>query len=237
MRILPVLIIAALVLFGIKAEQLVRGVWDSGVASAFAQAKPKEAASQSKKTTEPDDKTRKAAAASDGKGAPAEKSAKTAAANPQDGGKAQAPGRAIVPGRLTRAEVEVLQQLSERREALQTRSRGLDLREKVLAATEKRIDEKISSLKTLEGRIEKLLRQHDDETERQLKSLVKVYEAMKPKDAARIFEQLEMDILLDVTERMKETKMAPVLAAMDPEKAKSLTVELATRRRLPENGG
>ena len=49
-------------------------------------------------------------------------------------------------------------------------------------------------------------------------------------------EQLDMDILLDVTERMREQKMAPVLAAMDPEKAKSLTVELATRRRLPETG-
>ena len=79
-----------------------------------------------------------------------------------------------------------------------------------------------------------MLRQFDKEEEAQIKSLVKVYENMKPKDAARIFNRLEMDILLDVVERMKEKKMAPVLAQMSPEKAEALTVELATRRQLPE---
>jgi flagellar motility protein MotE (MotC chaperone) len=111
------------------------------------------------------------------------------------------------------------------------------MREKILQATEKRIDGKIGELKKLETRIKKLLLQHDKETEEQLKSLVKVYESMKPKDAARIFEELEMEILLNVTERMKEVKMAKVLAAMSPAKAKTLTVKLATRRRLPKTGG
>jgi flagellar motility protein MotE (MotC chaperone) len=55
---------------------------------------------------------------------------------------------------------------------------------------------------------------------------------MKPKDAARIFEQLEMPILLDVIERMKERKAAPVIADMNPEKAKKLTIEMFKRRRL-----
>jgi flagellar motility protein MotE (MotC chaperone) len=35
---------------------------------------------------------------------------------------------------------------------------------------------------------------------------------------------------------MQEMKMAPILAAMDPERAKKLTVELATRRALPDTG-
>jgi flagellar motility protein MotE (MotC chaperone) len=61
---------------------------------------------------------------------------------------------------------------------------------------------------------------------------VKIYETMKPKDAAPIFEQLEMAILLDVIERMKEAKVAPIIAAMDPQKAKSLTTDLVKRRRL-----
>jgi len=70
-----------------------------------------------------------------------------------------------------------------------------------------------------------------------MKSLVKVYESMKPKDAARIFERLEMDILIDVTVRMKEVKMAAVLAKMESEKARELTVRLANLRKFPENGG
>jgi flagellar motility protein MotE (MotC chaperone) len=59
---------------------------------------------------------------------------------------------------------------------------------------------------------------------------------MKPKSAARIFEELDLDVLLPVIERMKERKIAPILAKMNAEKAKTITTELAQRRRLPENG-
>ena len=58
-------------------------------------------------------------------------------------------------------------------------------------------------------------------------SLVKIYEKMKPKDAAQVFERLEMPVLLKVIERMKEAKTAPILAAMDPGKAKAVTVAIA----------
>ncbi len=70
-----------------------------------------------------------------------------------------------------------------------------------------------------------------------MKSLVKIYENMKSKDAARILEELDMDILLELAERMREAKMAPILAQMDLNKAKAITVELATRRQLPAAGG
>jgi flagellar motility protein MotE (MotC chaperone) len=66
-----------------------------------------------------------------------------------------------------------------------------------------------------------------------MESLVKIYESMKPKDAARIFEALELPILLDVMERMREAKSAPILAAMDPMKAKEVTSSLAERRTIP----
>jgi flagellar motility protein MotE (MotC chaperone) len=65
---------------------------------------------------------------------------------------------------------------------------------------------------------------------------------MKPKDAARIFEELEMDTLLPVTERMNERKLAPVMAEMNPAKAKDITEQLATLRQVvsskrPPGGG
>jgi flagellar motility protein MotE (MotC chaperone) len=42
-----------------------------------------------------------------------------------------------------------------------------------------------------------------------------------------------MDILLEVVARMKERKVAPVLALMSPTKAKEVTFELAQRQQLP----
>ena len=96
---------------------------------------------------------------------------------------------------------------------------------------------RISELKKIERRIEALLKKHDEQEEAQLSSLVKMYESMKPKSAAKIFEQLDMDVLISVAERMKERKMADILSAMDAASAKALTIELATRRSLPETGG
>ena len=78
-----------------------------------------------------------------------------------------------------------------------------------------------------------MIEQRDEKQEAQLRSLVKIYENMKPKEAARIFEGLDMTILLEVIDRMKERKSAPILARMDPDKAKEVTVELADRHKLP----
>lgn len=138
---------------------------------------------------------------------------------------------------FTRAEVELLQQLSERRAELDRRERDVELRDNLLRATEKRIEEKIAELKKIEGRIDALLKKHDEQEEQRLQSVVKIYETMKPKDAAKVMERLDMPILLDVAERMKTAKMAAIMAEMDTTRARAVTTELATRRRLPTTGG
>ena len=138
---------------------------------------------------------------------------------------------------FTRAEVELLQQLSERRAELDKREKDIELRDNLLRATEKRIEEKIAELKKIEGRIDALLKKHDEQEEQRLQSVVKIYETMKPKDAAKVMERLDMPILLDVAERMKTAKMAAIMAEMDTSRARAVTTELATRRRLPTTGG
>jgi flagellar motility protein MotE (MotC chaperone) len=60
---------------------------------------------------------------------------------------------------------------------------------------------------------------------------------MRPRDAATIFNDLEMPVLLQVVDRMKEAKAAPVLAAMQPDKARDLTAKLAQLRTQRDNPG
>ena len=134
---------------------------------------------------------------------------------------------------LTKAEINLLRGLSRRREELDLLEKRLEERSYMLTVAEKRVDEKVGELKTLQSTIESLLIQHNEQEQQQLRSLVKIYEVMKPKDASKVFEQLEMPILLDVIERMKERLAAPILAQMSPKRAKEVTVELAQRRRLP----
>jgi len=130
-------------------------------------------------------------------------------------------------------EMAVLQSLATRRGELDAREAQIAEREALLAAAEKRMDEKTAELKALQDSIQGLVGQHDEQEREKFKSLVKIYENMKPKDAAKIFEELEMDVLLEVVGRMREQKVAPILAQMQPTKAKDVTFELAQRRQLP----
>lgn len=137
------------------------------------------------------------------------------------------------PTTFTRAEIDLLANLAQRRDQIEQRGREIDLRESLLGAAEKRLDDRIAELKKLEASIKQIVQQYDKQEEQNLQGLVKVYENMKPKDAARIFEKLEPNILLGVVERMKEAKLALVLADMAPATAQDLTVRLATRKQIP----
>jgi len=137
------------------------------------------------------------------------------------------------PGLVTDSELEILQKLVDRRGKLKAQEQKLDTRERLLMATEKRINAKLEKLKLMQATISNLLTKHEKQKEKKMKSIVKIYEKMKPGDAARIFEELDMAILLDVVERMKEAKTAPIMAKMTPGKAKLLTAELTQRRSLP----
>ena len=140
------------------------------------------------------------------------------------------------PTLFTDNEIKVLQQLAERRDLIEARAEELRIREGLLGAAEKRIDKKILEMRRLELAIKKLIKTHDRQEDLKMQSLVKIYEAMKPKDAARIFGELDINTLLMVAERMKERKLAPIMAQMNPERAKEMTVELTRIRNLPDAG-
>ena len=140
------------------------------------------------------------------------------------------------PPTFTQNEIDVLQKLSVRREALDNRQKDLDLRENLVKAAEARIDKKIAEMKELQSNIEGMLKQVDRQDEEKLKSLVKIYENMKPKDAANILSTLELPVQLGVLGHMKEAKVAPILSAMDIQQAKLVTDAMAARRAAKAEG-
>ena len=141
------------------------------------------------------------------------------------------------PGSLTQTEIDLLQKLSARREAIEKRERELDMRETLAKAAESRLVAKAAELDQVQKRIEDLMKQHDEKQSEKLDSLVSIYEKMKPADAARILEGLEMNILIDVLSRMKVLRSSPILASMDPAKAREVTAKLAEREQPLQAGG
>lgn len=134
----------------------------------------------------------------------------------------------------TEASKDLTDDIAKRRVDLDRREKELQTKEALLKAGQQELEHKFEELTALRGEIEKLLKTQSDEENSRVASLVKVYEGMKPADAARIFNTLDIDILVSVMSRMSERKLSPVLAAMDPERAKTITIMLAQEKQLPQ---
>jgi flagellar motility protein MotE (MotC chaperone) len=140
----------------------------------------------------------------------------------------------IEPGHIASAgERAVLESLRERNQQLNARSRELDMRESLVKAAEKRLEAKVTELKDTESRVNSAIGTRDKAEAARFASIVSMYESMKPKDAARIFDRLDLGILVDVTTKINPRKMSDILAQMSPESAERLTVELANRAGGP----
>jgi flagellar motility protein MotE (MotC chaperone) len=131
----------------------------------------------------------------------------------------------------TAEEIDLLQNLTKRRDALDAQEKDLTLKSKILEATEQRINGKLEEMKVLQAELAKVIAQYNQHQNDEIKSLVKIYENMKPGDAAAIFNELDMTILLEVIDKMSERKVAPILAGMDTKRARDVTQELAELRR------
>jgi flagellar motility protein MotE (MotC chaperone) len=132
------------------------------------------------------------------------------------------------------AERAILERLQERRQEIEARARELEIRDGLMKAAEKRIEARVSELKDLEGRVNTALQKKDDADAGRFKGLVAMYENMKPRDAAKIFDRLDLTILVQVTTQINPRKMSDILGQMSPEAAERLTVELATRASSTE---
>lgn len=152
----------------------------------------------------------------------------------EKGANLEAASTPIIMGLPDSQEMEIITQLRRRREELEMKNQQLDLQEQLLSSTEKRIDDKILQLQQLEDQIKGHLRLFEERENEQLASIVKVYETMKPKEAAPRFEVLALQTQLDLVTRMKPSKVAALMEKMSPERASALTTELATRAQPPQ---
>lgn len=134
------------------------------------------------------------------------------------------PGKINSPG-----ERAILGRLEERRKQLEERNRELDMRESLIRAAEKRLEAKVNELKDVEARIKAATGIRDKTEADRFKGIITMYENMKAKDAARIFDRLDLKVLVEVSTAMKPRSMSEILAQMSPDSAERLTVELAKR--------
>src|SRR5437588_4861276 len=130
---------------------------------------------------------------------------------------------------LSAGERAVLESLQQRRQELETRAREMEVRESLLKAAEKRIEQRLQELKELETRLTGITNKKDEAEAAKFKSFVSMYENMKAKDAAKVFDRLNMRVLLEVVNAMNPRRMADILGQMTPDVVERLTIEIASR--------
>ena len=129
------------------------------------------------------------------------------------------------------SERAILERLQDRRNELDARARELEMRENLLKSAEKKLETQGTEQKAAAAADPKggPTKSKDEVAEARFKSVITMYENMKPKDAAKIFDRLDIRVLIEVASTMKPQIMSAILASMSPEAAERLTVEMATR--------
>jgi len=133
------------------------------------------------------------------------------------------------PRQPSPGERAVLERLQDRRQELDARGREIEIRENLLKAMEKRLEARAAEIKEIEGRITAAEKRKEEGETAKLKNLVTMYENMKAKEAAKIFDRLDMKVLIEVASQIAARRMSDIMAQMTPEAAERLTIELANR--------
>jgi flagellar motility protein MotE (MotC chaperone) len=130
---------------------------------------------------------------------------------------------------LSPAELQILQSLGARRGQLDQREADFSTQLALLAAAEAKLDAKVKTLNGIKSDIQGLLKAGDEQEAAEVARMVKVFESMKPKDAAPRMVLLEDSVRLPIAAKMKEKSLGLILAQMPPAEAKKLTESLANR--------
>ncbi|QBX37040.1 hypothetical protein E4M02_03570 [Brevundimonas sp. S30B] len=130
---------------------------------------------------------------------------------------------------LSPAELRVLQSLSKRREDLDARDTDFATMLPLMASAEQKLDAKLQAMEALKAEMQGLLGQVDEREKAEIDRLVQVYSAMRPKEAAAVFNTLNDSVRLPVAAAMRPRSLAAVMAQMPPAAARELTEKLARR--------
>jgi flagellar motility protein MotE (MotC chaperone) len=130
---------------------------------------------------------------------------------------------------ISPAELRVISSLGDRRKELDARDADFATMLPLLAAAEQKLAEQTAELEKVKGEVEGLLGQVDERAKAETDRLVAVYSAMRPREAAAVFSQLDDSVLLPVAAAMRPRTLAAILAQMPPAQARLLTEKLAAR--------
>ena len=131
-------------------------------------------------------------------------------------------------------EIKLLQELDIRRIELERREQALRVREKLADLAEVELKDRIEKMNELQGQLTVLLKNLSNKEEGELMQLAKIYEEMRPQNAAIVLNKLDDNIVFDLFKRMNKKDTAKIMEKMEPIKARRISKMLAEKSDLPQ---
>jgi flagellar motility protein MotE (MotC chaperone) len=131
------------------------------------------------------------------------------------------------PGRQAGCDPRLLRAIEERSRQLDARSSDLADRARMLEVIEARAAEQVQALEAQRRALQSTLGGVEESAEAEIERLVKIYESMNPKEAARIFDAMPVEVAAGFMRRMSESKSALVMARLEAERAYAITLAIA----------
>ena len=124
----------------------------------------------------------------------------------------------------TRLGASLDREMARRDQADSERTRQLQMREQVVRAAEQRLG---SNLKEEQQQERKTRSSVNGDDRDEYDQLARIFQSMKPSKAATVFEELSLDVQLQVARRMRERQTGQIMADMAPAAAARLSMALA----------
>lgn len=251
-RLLPMMIISAAMLLTVRVSHLFNGrhlealqIGGQSVEASPTQPektplpKPEETKKEEKKEEKTDEKkepsadTKKEEKNEDKKtGGKEEKEVKKEENGDKKNDEKEKKDKDFDPLNMTPKEAELFSELAKRRKGIQQKEEQIKTSQATVALVEKKMGDKIKELKSLEEKINAHIKNYDEQAEKNMLQLAKIYEQMKPASAAKVFNEMNVGIIVEILMRMNPGKVPAILQLVEAEKAKEISTLIASHKPL-----
>ena len=129
----------------------------------------------------------------------------------------------------------LLKAIREREAQLDSREERLNDREQLLRVSQLKIEDQLNALQQAEEKLAATISLADQAAEQDIARLTTVYENMKPKEAAKIFETMDVNFAAGFLIRMAPDAAAGIMTNLNSDAAYSISVVMAGRNaRAPK---
>lgn len=145
------------------------------------------------------------------------------------GEKGAKPSKGVPQQQTVSTAMDSLTFIQQRESELRRKEEQLKEKEERLARIEKEVEQKTKDLLALQKEIQTYRNERQDVQNTKVRSLAKIYGTMKPKEAAKLMENLEDKLVMGIISTMSSEEAAAILALMDVKKAAKISEALSGR--------